>query len=169
MEENRASSDGRPTILETPCGNGMAVFPRASLRHCCAARSRIGHIFVTDFAAPSDMLSAHPASKRWVFPANAVKRKTTMLALKKARKQIEKNPTHPASETLSRLVVALESETPYNLTDLYQLGFEDFALALELLGEWRLDRYYTSKARLLDLSVQLEDMRKAEAAAPSKA
>lgn len=92
-----------------------------------------------------------------------------MLALKKVRKQIEKNPTEPASETLTQWVVALESEAPFPLTDLYQLGFDDFALALELLSEWRLDRYYTSKLRLLDLSVQLNDLRKTEAAAPAQA
>lgn len=90
-----------------------------------------------------------------------------MLALKKARKQIEKNPTEPASETLSQLVLALESETPFPLADLYQLEFEHFTLALELLSEWRLDRYYTSKLRLLDLSVQLDDMRKAESMVPA--
>jgi len=92
-----------------------------------------------------------------------------MLALKKTRKLIERDPTQPASETLSRLVVALESEAPFKLTDLYQLDLDTFDLALELLSEWRLDRYYTSKARLLDLSLQLDEMRKAQAAAPSKA
>lgn len=82
-----------------------------------------------------------------------------MRALKKARKLIEKSPTSPSAVTLTSLVVALESETPFTLTDLYKLDYDDFQLALELLAEWRLDRYYTSKVRLLDLSVQLGEMR----------
>lgn len=82
-----------------------------------------------------------------------------MRALKKARKLIEKSPASPAAVTLSSLVVALESETPFALAELYKLDYDDFQLALELLSEWRLDRYYTSKLRLLDVSVQVEEMR----------
>lgn len=82
-----------------------------------------------------------------------------MRALKKARKLIEKFPASPAAVTLSSLVVALESETPFALAELYKLDYDDFQLALELLSEWRLDRYYTSKLRLLDVSVQVEEMR----------
>lgn len=91
-----------------------------------------------------------------------------MRALKKARKLIENHPGEPAAEILSRLVVALESETPFQITDLYQLDYDDFALALEVLTEWRLDRYYMSKVRLLDLSVQLSEMHKEMPAAAAK-
>lgn len=82
-----------------------------------------------------------------------------MRALKQARKLIEKKPESPAAQALSTLVVALESETPFALQSLYQLDYDDFELALDLLKEWRLDRYYSSKVRLLDLSVQVEAMR----------
>jgi len=78
-----------------------------------------------------------------------------MRALKKARKLIERNPGKPAAKILSALVVALESEEPFKLADLYQLDYDNFGLALELLAEWRLDRYYSSKAVLLDISMQL--------------
>lgn len=78
-----------------------------------------------------------------------------MRALKKARKLIERNPGKPAAQILSALVVALESDEPFKLADLYQLDFDDFGLALELLAEWRLDRYYSSKAVLLDISLQV--------------
>ena len=103
-----------------------------------------------------------------------VERKTlAMRALKQARKLIEKKPESPAAQSLSSLVVALESETPFALQSLYQLDYDDFELALDLLKEWRLDRYYSSKVRLLDLSVQVEAMReddKAKATAqPAKA
>lgn len=77
-----------------------------------------------------------------------------MRALKKARKLIERNPGKPAAKILSSLVVALESEQPFRLSDLYQLDYDDFGLAVELLTEWRLDRYYSSKAVLLDISMQ---------------
>ena len=83
-----------------------------------------------------------------------------MLGIKKARKFIEANPDHPSSAVLSELVVALESESPMAITNLYKLGYDEFKLALELLEEWRLGRYYTSKVGLLDLSVQLSQMKR---------
>jgi hypothetical protein len=81
-----------------------------------------------------------------------------MRALKKARKLIESKPVAPAAITLSKLVVALESEKPFPLAELYLLDYDDFGLALELMAEWRLDRYYASKMRLLDVSVQTGEM-----------
>ena len=92
-----------------------------------------------------------------------------MKALKKARKLIETRSETPEAAILSALVVALESEKPFPLTELYQLDYDDFELALEVLQEWRLDRYYMSKVRLLDLSVQLGDMEKGAAAAEAPA
>jgi hypothetical protein len=88
-----------------------------------------------------------------------------MLALKKARKLIEKQPDSAAAKTLSSLVVALETDKPFSLGDLYRLDYDDFGLALELMAEWRLDRYYASKVRLIDASVQVDD---APAAAAGK-
>jgi hypothetical protein len=44
------------------------------------------------------------------------------------------------------------------LSQLYALSFSQFELALEILGEWRLDRYYSSKVRLLDLSLQASEL-----------
>lgn len=91
-----------------------------------------------------------------------------MRALKQARKLIEKKPESLTAQTLSALVVALESETPFALQSLYQLDYDDFGLAMELLKEWRLDRYYSSKVRLLDLSMQVGEMVQTEKA-PSAA
>lgn len=81
-----------------------------------------------------------------------------MKALKKTRKLIETTPESAEARILSALVVALESEAPFPVNDLYKLNYDDFELALDLLKEWRLDRYYMSKVRLLDLSVQMESM-----------
>jgi hypothetical protein len=87
-----------------------------------------------------------------------------MRALKKTRKLIERNPEQPQAKILSALVVALESEEPFKLSELYQLDYDDFGLALELLNEWRLDRYYSSKAVLLDISMQLGQLLEEQAA-----
>jgi flagellar biosynthesis/type III secretory pathway protein FliH len=90
-------------------------------------------------------------------------------ALKKARKLIETRSETPEAAILSALVVALESEKPFPLTELYQLDYDDFELALEVLQEWRLDRYYMSKVRLLDLSVHLDEINREERKTPTLA
>lgn len=78
-----------------------------------------------------------------------------MNAIKKARKFIEAKPDSDAAKTLTRLVRALESEEKFDLSDLYGLDYDKFNLGIEVLKEWRLERYYMSKVRLHDLSVQL--------------
>jgi hypothetical protein len=50
------------------------------------------------------------------------------------------------------LVLALESATTLSVAQLYSLDDKRFELALEILNEWRLDRHYASKLRLLDSS-----------------
>jgi hypothetical protein len=94
-----------------------------------------------------------------------------MQALKKARKLIEKNHHKASALVLSRLILALESETPVNLSELYQLDDGDFSLALKVMKNWRLDRCYTTKAVLLDLSMQidLQATNKAEKKPPATA
>lgn len=78
-----------------------------------------------------------------------------MRAIKEARKYIERKPEDAHAKTLSRLVLALESEIDFPITDLYKLDLARFKLALEILDEWRLDRHYASKARLFDVSMQM--------------
>lgn len=90
-----------------------------------------------------------------------------MRALKKARKLIETHPESRTAQVLSTLVVALESDQPMKLSELYELGYDDFALAIDVMSEWRLDRYYTSKAVLLDLSLHRDEVTAAEASAPA--
>lgn len=85
-----------------------------------------------------------------------------MQALKKARKLIEKKPAKQSVLTLSQLILALESETPFNLSELYQLDYDDFELAMDVIKDWRLDRYYSTKAVLLGLSMQIEQVAKTE-------
>ena len=81
-----------------------------------------------------------------------------MLAVKKARKLIQTDPESAGAKTLSSLVIALESNEAFPLGQLYALSYPQFELALEILAEWRLDRHYSSKVRLLDLSVQASQL-----------
>jgi len=43
------------------------------------------------------------------------------------------------------------------LRELYQLSLADFELAITLLEEWRLDRYYIGKAKAFDVAYQAKD------------
>ncbi len=81
-----------------------------------------------------------------------------MNEIKKARRLIEADPHTNAARTLAALVRALESEETFNLTDLYKLNYDNFNLAIDVMKEWRLDRYYSGKAKLHDLSVQVASL-----------
>ncbi len=87
-----------------------------------------------------------------------------MLAIKKARKLIEAKPSDEASLALADLVLALETEQSYPLHRLYDLDYKRFELAMEILAEWRLDRYYASKIKLIDASNQAREMLTAQSA-----
>ena len=95
-----------------------------------------------------------------------------MRAIKEARKYIERKPDDAHAKTLSRLVLALESEADFPISALYKLDLARFKLALEILDEWRLDRHYASKAKLFDVSLQMAVLKKPApeaAAAPAAA
>jgi hypothetical protein len=79
-------------------------------------------------------------------------------AIKKVRRLIAKDPTTPEAAVLARLVRALESDEKFELNALYQLDYDTFDLAIDILKEWRLDRYYMGKAKLHDLAVQVNEL-----------
>ncbi len=81
-----------------------------------------------------------------------------MRAIKEARKIIEQDPANPSAKILARLVLALESEVEFPISSIYHLDFDRFDLAIRILEEWRLDRYYAGKARLFDISTQAFDL-----------
>ncbi len=81
-----------------------------------------------------------------------------MRASKAARKLIAANPSDPASRILAELVLSLANESDFKLASLYSLDPEHFTMAMEILNDWRLDRYYMGKAKLFDLSWQLKEM-----------
>ena len=76
-----------------------------------------------------------------------------MNAIKAIRKHLEKNPEAPSSKALARLVAALAEEKPYSLADLYSMDYDAFEMALELLRDWRLDRYYAARLKLFDFAL----------------
>ena len=78
-----------------------------------------------------------------------------MNEIKKARRLIEANPHTEAAKTLASLVRALESEEKFDLTSIYKLNYDNFNLAINIMKEWRIDRYYSGKAKLHDLSMQV--------------
>ena len=81
-----------------------------------------------------------------------------MNEIKKARRLIEADPHTDAAKTLAALVRALESDEKFDLGALYKLNFDNFNLAIDVMKEWRLDRYFSGKAKLHDLSVQVAAM-----------
>lgn len=85
-----------------------------------------------------------------------------MRAIKAARRLIESDPLLPAARVFSDLVLSLETDHPFRLSELYELDQRDFALAMDLLGDWRIDRYYMRKAKLLDISWQHRELRAGE-------
>lgn len=94
-----------------------------------------------------------------------------MLAIKKARKLIEADATTEANKTLAALVVALETDSSFPISSIYNLGDKPFQLALDILAEWRLDRHYAKKMRLMDTITQAQQLSAAsqDAAAPTDA
>lgn len=79
-----------------------------------------------------------------------------MKALTQARKLIQKQPLDQTSRTLSALLAALESDQTFDLGSLYRLPYDDFQLALDLIADWRLDRYYSPSIRMLDMPMHGE-------------
>jgi hypothetical protein len=76
-----------------------------------------------------------------------------MNAIKSIRKHLEKYPDAPSSKALARLVAALAEEKSYSLAELYAMDYKAFEMALELLRDWRLDRYYAARLKLFDFAL----------------
>ena len=70
--------------------------------------------------------------------------------IKKVAKYVAKNPEAHPTTTLLELAVALETGSGFSFTKLYELDHNEFVLAMGMIDDWRLDRHYMSKLRLLD-------------------
>jgi hypothetical protein len=82
-----------------------------------------------------------------------------MDAIKKARKFIEANPHLDSARTLASLVRSLESEDKFEFSELYKLGYDQFNLGIDVLKEWRLDRYYMGRTKHHERSVKFDEPR----------
>lgn len=81
-----------------------------------------------------------------------------MIAITQARHLIAFNPYAEWSIALADLVVSLEREKPFQLDRLYAMDMETFELATRIIEEWRLDRYYAKKSKLVDLSLEAQKL-----------
>ena len=77
-----------------------------------------------------------------------------MRAIKQVKKLIEKSPESKSGQTFSKLVLSLESDVEFLVKDLYSLDSEEFDLAMEVLKDWRIDRFYLGKAKAFDAATQ---------------
>ena len=89
-----------------------------------------------------------------------------MRAIKKVRQLIAHEPLNPTAQIFARLISSLVDEVDFSLKDLYELSSSDFELAMEILQEWRLDRYYMGKAKTFDVAMQALQMNKPKASKP---
>jgi hypothetical protein len=77
-----------------------------------------------------------------------------MRAIKQVKKLIEKSPESKSGQTFSKLILSLESDVEFLVKDLYSLDSEEFDLAMEVLKDWRIDRFYLGKAKAFDAATQ---------------
>jgi hypothetical protein len=72
--------------------------------------------------------------------------------IKKAARYIYNNPSAPGAKALIELAVAIEHGSAYTLGDLNDLNHEEFELAIGMIKDWRVDRHYLSKLRMLEIA-----------------
>jgi hypothetical protein len=77
-----------------------------------------------------------------------------MRAVKKLKNIIKDDPSAMQSKIYTQLILMLESDDSNPLQDLYKLDQQEFDLALSLLKEWRIDRFYVGKSKVFDMAFQ---------------
>ncbi|MGE5160826.1 MAG: hypothetical protein ACM3O5_04890 [Betaproteobacteria bacterium] len=75
-----------------------------------------------------------------------------MKAIHDIRRYLNDHSDSPSAAVLSRLPATLSREESLPLSDLYALDWESFELAIELLRDWRIDRYYADRTNLFAAS-----------------
>ena len=81
-----------------------------------------------------------------------------MRAIKKVKKFIEEAPSSPAALTFAGLILSLESGKDFPVKELYNLDSENFDLAIELMRDWRIDRFYIGKAKAFDAATHAKNL-----------
>ena len=82
-----------------------------------------------------------------------------MRAIKKARKIIETAPSSEIGKALTLLILSLETEADFSMKKIYNLNMNDFELVIEVMKDWRLDRYYEGKAKAISTALQASDLK----------
>ncbi len=72
--------------------------------------------------------------------------------LQRAKSVIQANPESPSSKVLSALVRSLSQDEDFEVSSLYNLSADEFDLAMHVIQDWRLDRYYMGKTKVFDLA-----------------
>jgi hypothetical protein len=90
-----------------------------------------------------------------------------MNAIKQVRRFLLEQPDSPSAKGLARLTEDLAMEGEFPLSALYDLDTEAFELAIELLRDWRLDRYYAARIKLFDVVLNAGQREPGSAAAVS--
>lgn len=75
-------------------------------------------------------------------------------AVRNIAKFIKRNPENTDATVLWMLCKSLESESPFELHQLFALKLKSFEMAMALLDEWRIDRLIAERRiqKYLDLS-----------------
>ncbi len=81
-----------------------------------------------------------------------------MRSIKQVKKIIEANPKSDVAQTFAKLILSLETEQAFPMQSLYALNTSDFELAIEVLKDWRLDRFYIGKAKVFDASFHASNL-----------
>ena len=72
----------------------------------------------------------------------------TVKAIHDIRRYLSDHSDTPSAQVLSRLPATLSKEESLPLSELYTLDWESFELAIDLLRDWRIDRYYADRTNL---------------------
>lgn len=72
----------------------------------------------------------------------------TVKAIHDIRRYLSDHSDSASAKVLSRLPGTLSREESLLLSDLYALDWESFELAIDLLRDWRIDRYYADRTDL---------------------
>ena len=71
---------------------------------------------------------------------------------------IEADPLSQGAQVFSSLVSSLESDSHFDVISLYALDLKHFDLAMNVLKDWRVDRYYMGKAKFFDIAMQAKEL-----------
>lgn len=73
-----------------------------------------------------------------------------MFAIQKLEQYLNTSASPTAARELTRLMEALKQEKEFPLSNLYEIDFEAFELAVDVLRDWRIDRYYARGTPIIE-------------------